>query len=111
MSLDDIRDASRAAVHAEFALPAVARSRDGLSQTPINARLHRDLRKPFGDLDREGFAMVIQTHNEVIVDSTEWWPKKNWIIDFGRGRVVSIDNMLSSKDERYQKLAVSGVTT
>lgn len=107
MGLDDIRDASRAAVHAQFALPAVAMSPDGLAQVPINARLHRDVKKPFGDLDREGFAMVIESHNEVIVDSVEWAPVRYWRIDFGRGRVVTIDNVSWPGGERYPKLYVS----
>lgn len=107
MSLDDIRDASRARVHAEFALPAVARSLDGLSRADITARLHRDMRKPFGDLTGEGFSLMIESHNQVIVDTTEWVPQRLWILDFGRGRVVFIDNVVWPNGERYAKLIVS----
>jgi len=107
MSLDDIRDEARARVHAEFALPAVARSLDGLSSIPISARLHRDMRKPFGDLSGEGFSLMIESHNQVIVDTVEWVPQYNWLIDFGRGRVVSVDNMEWPRGERYAKLIVS----
>lgn len=102
MSLDDIRDASRAAVHANFALPAVATSHDGLTTVPdLTIRLHRDIRKPFGDLDREGFALLIESHNQVIVDTQQWVPVKNWILDFGRGRVFNIDNVVKVLGERY----------
>lgn len=109
MGLDQIRDASREAIHKQFSLPAVARSHDGLVEVPINARLHNEIRKPFGDLDREGFAMVIQAYNMVIVDSQEWEPQRNWIIDFGRGRVVSVDNFDSPLGDRFKRLIVSGV--
>lgn len=109
MSLDDIRDASRAAVHAEFALPAVATSPDGAQSIAINARLHREIKKPFGDLDREGFALMIESYNQIIIDTVEWVPKKNWKIDFGRGRVVNIDNIDIVRGERYTKCQVSEV--
>lgn len=109
MSLDDVRDAARAQVHAEFALPAVARSRDGLSSIPINARLHRDMRKPFGDLSGEGFSLMIESHNQIIVDTTEWVPVINWIVDFGRGRVVNIDAREWLNGDRYIKCIVSEV--
>lgn len=110
MSLDDIRDASRASIHSAFAIPAVARSRDGLSQVPLTARLHRELRKPFGDLDREGFSLAIESYNQVILDTQEPGVSvigKNWILDFGRGRVVNMDNNITANGERYAKWLVS----
>lgn len=111
MSLDDIRDASRAAVHAQFALPAVATSPDGVTTVPdLTIRLHRDIRKPFGDLDREGFALMIESHNQVIVDTTEWMPEWNWILDFGRGRVFQIVNVEMFNGERYLKCNVTEYT-
>lgn len=107
MSLDDIRDSARAQVHAEFALPAVALSDDGLQTVAINARLHRDIKKAFGDLESEGFALMVESHNEIIVDTREWVPRRMWTVDFGRGRVVFIDTVVTVHGDRYWKCMVS----
>lgn len=107
MGLDEIRDAARAAIHGQFSLPAVVRSPDGLSEIAVVARLHRDLKKPFGDLDREGFALVIEQFNQVIFDREEWDPKKNWIVDFGRERKFTLLNFVGDRAERYIKMEVS----
>lgn len=107
MGLDEIRDRARAQVHAQFALPAVVRSPDGLSEVSVNVRLHRNVRKPIGDLDREGFALVIEMGNGIIVDREEWEPKKNWTIDFGRDRVFNLDTLDDDKGERYVRMQVS----
>lgn len=116
MNLDDIRDASRASVHAQFAIPAVVTPVDeSLPQVPVTARLHRDLKKPFGDLDREGFAMVIEQHNQVVFDVREWqtthstWrPKRGDAIDFGRGRTFELGDTLSDRaDPYYLKMEVT----
>jgi hypothetical protein len=108
MSLDEIRDQARSLIHEAFTVPATVTSPDGLTVVPnISARLHRDLRKPFGDLDREGFAMVLEFTNQVIFDRTEWEPVKRWSVDFGRGRVFVIDNIISESSERYVKTEVS----
>lgn len=107
MGLDEIRDRARAQVHAHFAIPAVVRSRDGLSQVAVQARLHRNVRKPIGDLDREGFALVIEEANGIIIDRQEWEPVENWIIDFGRDRVFNLDTKNDDKGERYVRMQVS----
>lgn len=110
MSLDAIRDQARATVHAGFALDAVARSHDGALVVPdLRIRLHRDVKKPFGDLDREGFALLMESHNEIIVDTDQWVPKRHWHVDFGRGRVVNIDVVVAVAGERYWKCMVSEV--
>jgi ribulose bisphosphate carboxylase small subunit len=108
MALDEIRDQARASIHEAFTVPATVRSPDGLTEvTDIGARLHRDLRKPFGDLDREGFALVMEFTNQVIFDRQQWEPVKNWTVDFGRGRVFNIDNIISESSERYVRTEVS----
>ena len=107
-AFDELRDRTRATVHDFFSLPAVARSPDGgTTLENINVRLHRNLRKPFGDLDREGFALVMEMHNQVIVDRTEWYPLKNWTLDFGRGRVFNIDNIDPESEERFVRCVVT----
>lgn len=105
-NLDEIRDSARAQIHAEFSLPATVSSPQGGSRIPVNVRLHRNTRKPFGDLDREGFAMVIEMNNEAIFDSAEWTPQERWVVDFGRGRVFRIVNPQLEAGERYIKTSL-----
>lgn len=107
MGLDETRDRSRAHVHAQFSIPAVVRSPDGLTEVAVGARLHRNVRKPIGDLDREGFALVIEQGNGIIIDREQWDPQKNWAIDFGRDRVFNLDTLDDDKGERYVRMQVS----
>ena len=105
MSIDDIRDRSRSAVHSTFAIPAAVRSKDGsveIKDVPV--RLHINLRKPFGDLDREGFAFVVEEGAQAIFDAEVYSPNKGDIVDFGRNRVFRIESTLSDTYERYQKV-------
>lgn len=107
MSIDDIRDRSRSAVHSTFALPAAVRSKDGsveIKDVPV--RLHLNLRKPFGDLDREGFAFTIEEGAQAVFDKTLYAPKRGDIVDFGRDRVFRIEDTLSDTYERYQKVSL-----
>ena len=107
MGLDEIRDSSRAAIHEAFTVAAVVRSPDGLTAIPVGARLHRDLKKPLGDLDREGFALVMEFYNQVIFDTQQWVPKKNWVVDFDRGRVFQIVNIIPESGERFRRTEVT----
>jgi hypothetical protein len=107
MGLDEIRDASRALVHEQFSLPAVATSPDGSVEVPgLRVRMHRDLKKAFGDLDREGFAMVIEEYNQLIFDREEWEPVRGYVIDFGRERKFEMDHALDDKGQRYVRWQV-----
>ena len=109
-NLDEIRDASRAAVHAQFALPAVIADSEG---SPIGAaavRLHNTDRRAFGDLDREGFALSIEGKTLLVFDSLEWEPAYQQIVDFGRGRVYQIDHIVDEKQRvRYPRCIASEV--
>ena len=111
-NLDEIRDASRAAVHAQFALPAVIADSEG---SPIGAaavRLHNTDSRAFGDLDREGFAFSIEGKTLLVFDSLEWGPADNQIVDFGRGRVYQIDHVIDEKQRtRYPRCVASEVLT
>ena len=107
MSLDSIRDKSRAAIHGQFSLPAVVRSPDGLVEIPVDARMHRDLKKFFGDLEREGFAQVIEQYNQLIFDSEQWYPVRGYTVDFGRKRVFEIHDILSDRGDRYIRAEVT----
>lgn len=107
MSLDDIRDKSRAAIHGKFALPAVVRSCKGGVEIPLTARLHIDLNNAFGDLDRQGFGKRQEFDNQVIFDTVQWMPQENWTVDFGRGRVYEIINIVDGTGHRYVRCEVS----
>lgn len=112
MGLDAIRDKSRQTIHGAFSLSASAISPDNLKRFDnLNIRLHRDLKKPFGDLDREGFALVIEYWNQVIIDRTEWEPQRNWVLDFGRGRVFRIKEIVSESEEKFVKCNVTSEDT
>ena len=109
MSLDAIRDAARARIHEQFSLPAIIRNSDESVEidTNVPVRFHVDVKKPFGDLDREGFALVIESYNQVIIDTETWTPIKHYVLDFGRGRKVQLENQMNSKYERYAKWEVT----
>lgn len=106
MGLEEIRDQARAQVHGFFALPAMVFPPTGGSGIPVTARLHRNTRKPFGDLDREGFAMVIEMSNAAIFDTAEWTPQPNWQVDFGRGRRFTVLNPELEAGERYVRVTL-----
>ena len=111
-NLDEIRDASRAAVHAQFALPAVIADSEG---SPIGAaavRLHNTDSRAFGDLDREGFAFSVEGKNLLVFDALEWQPAYQQVVDFGRGRVYQIDHVIDEKQRtRYPRCVASEVLT
>jgi hypothetical protein len=108
MGLDAIRDKSRSTIHGAFALSASAYPpHGGEAVLGLHVRLHRDLKKPFGDLDREGFSMVIEYWNQAIFDKTEWDPQRNWTIDFGRGRLFIIKEIIDESQERFVKCNIT----
>ena len=111
-SLDDIRDKSRAAIHARFALPAVISSSGGSAIGTAGVRLHRADSRAFGDLDREGFAFEVEGKNVLVFDRDEWEPQHQQIVDFGRGRVYQIDHVIDEKKRtRYPRCVASEVLT
>ena len=111
-NLDEIRDASRAAVHAQFALQAVIANSEG---SPIGAaavRLHNTDSRAFGDLDREGFAFSIEGKTLLVFDSLEWEPMDNQIVDFGRGRIYQIEHVIDTKQRvRYPRCIATEVNS
>lgn len=106
-NLDDIRDGSRAAVHAKFALPAVISS-DGSTIGEAHVRLHSADSRAFGDLDREGFAFSVEDKHLLIFDLDEFTPERKHVVDFGRGRVFTIDHIIDNKARsRYARCVAS----
>ena len=110
-NLDDIRDQSRAAIHAKFALPAIV-SREGIEVGNVHARLFNADSRAFGDLDREGYAFSLEGKNVIVFDAQEWNPVEQQVVDFGRGRVYTIDVVIDSKDRAaYPRCIASEVLT
>lgn len=110
MSLDDIRDRSRAAIHEQFSLPATAISADGAIQVDgLTVRMHIDLNRAFGDLDREGFAKRYEFDNVLIFDTCQWMPQEMYIVDFGRNRKFKIKNIIDGSGHRYVRAEVTEV--
>lgn len=106
MGWAEIRRAARRVVHSQFVLPAVYSSPDGLSVVPCMARKHNE-KKVFGDLDREGFAQVIEDVNQVIFDSLEVEPQRNGTVDFGNGEVFEILNILPKTTDEFRRVEVT----
>lgn len=80
MGWAEIRKKARRTVHSTFSLSAVYTDPDG-TVTPCMARMHNEM-KEFGDLDREGFARVVQDVNQVVFDALEVEPKKKGTVRF-----------------------------
>ncbi len=109
-TLDDIRDRSRAAIHAKFALPAIISDSEGSAIGPAHVRLHQADSRAFGDLDREGFALTVEGKNLLVFDTSEWVPKYRQRVDFGRGRVYVIDHVMDEVTRtRYPRCIASEV--
>lgn len=103
-NLDAIRDTARAAVHAQFALPAIIYNFEGVALGPAHVRLHLADSRPFGDLDREGFAFSIEGKTLLVFDQNEWAPSDTQIVDFGRNRVYQIEHVMDEKSRtRYAR--------
>lgn len=107
--LDEIRDSSRAAIHAKFALPAII-SIEGVAVGAAGVRLYNTESRSFGDLDREGYAFSLEGKNVLVFDVQEWVPDDTQDVDFGRGRVYHIDNVIDDlKRVRYARCVASEV--
>ena len=97
-NLDDIRDQSRAAIHAKFALPAVISDSGGSAIGTAHVRLHLADSRAFGDLDREGFAQVIEDVNRMIFLTAEAKPERKGVVEMDDGRQYVIDTVQPSLD-------------
>jgi len=107
-SWDELRRQTRQAVHATFAFPAIYTPPGGGVPVEINARLHTRVVR-FGDLDREGFAQVIEDVNRVVIDLAEVSPVSRAQLDFGDGRVYSIVNVIDRPGEPVVECEVKPV--
>ena len=108
-NLDNIRDGSRAKVHAQFALLATV-SLDGSAIGAAHVRLHNADSRAFGDLDREGFAFSLEGKTLLVFDQDEFIPKRGYTVNFGRGRNFHIDHIIDKLDRtRYPRCIATEV--
>lgn len=63
----EIKQRCRGIVHSTFGIPASFHARSGTTIAG-SARLHYKM-KTFGDLDREGFAQIVEDIDYVVIDS------------------------------------------
>ncbi len=91
MAWDDIRQEARLAVHREFGVPAVYQSPvSGAEPVPCTVRFHTRIAR-FGDLDREGFAQVVEDINRVIFMRSEVDPLRRGTVTInGRTFVLEV---------------------
>jgi hypothetical protein len=93
MTWDDIRREARLSVHETFSFDAAYTAPGGADPIVVKGRLHTRMVQ-HGDLDREGYAQVIEDVNQVVLATAEVTPVKGAKIDFGSGRVYRIDNIM-----------------
>ena len=114
MGWAEIRQRARRVVHSTFSLPAVYTAPGiGAVPVPCMARMHNEA-KLFGDLDREGYAQVIEDVNQVVFDALEVEPAKNGVVTFysdaARTIVVGvfeINNILPKTTDEFRRVEVT----
>lgn len=101
MSWATTRAAAKRVVHDTFARDATYTGPDP-GDLPVAARirLHTQFLR-FGDLDREGYAQVIDDVNQVIVDTGEVTPKQHGLIDFESIRQYRIAEVIKEEGEPF----------
>lgn len=99
---------AREAVHRQFARSAVYRSAPNeIVSTPVLARRHTK-QNVIGDLDREGYATVMQDVNAVVLDNLEVQPVQGALIEFvADGAKFRIENVENSDDGRFVRCPVT----
>lgn len=101
MSWATIRAAAKRAVHDTFAREATYTApAEGATPVPARIRLHTKFLR-FGDLDREGYAQVIDDVNQVIVDVGEVTPEMHGLIDFAGIRKYRITNVVPDESSVF----------
>jgi hypothetical protein len=105
---DQVKLRARVAVHTQFARSAVYRvAPDAMLTTAIKARRHTK-QTLMGDLDREGYAQVLQDVNAIVVDLNEIAPVRGALVTFvGDGAKFLIENVEHSDDGRFARCPVT----
>lgn len=101
MNWATIRAAAKRVVHDTFARDATYTA-PTVGATPVAARirLHTQYLR-FGDLDREGYAQVIDDVNQVMVDTGEIVPAKHGLINFENIRLYRITEVIKEVGETF----------
>lgn len=96
-------------VHSTFSASAVYRAAGTMFDQPVTVRLHTR-QEIIGDLDREGFAQILQDLNRVVIDTEEVAaPARLSRITFGDGRQFLLDTPLPNGNVRFQTWMVTPV--
>lgn len=86
------------AVHRQFAVCATY-TPPGVGASPVSVHVRHHTRiAQFGDLDREGFAQVIEDVNRMIFLSCEAKPERKGVVEMDDGRQYVIDTVQPSLD-------------
>lgn len=94
-------------VHATFAVPAVYRATGTMLDVDVTVRLHTR-QEVIGDLDREGFAQILQDVNRVVLDTEEIaTPKRLDSLTFPDGRAFFLEVMLATGNLQHQTWSVT----
>jgi len=101
MSWGEIRARANRVVHTTFAREATYTApAEGSTPVPARIRLHDKFLR-FGDLDREGYAQVIDDVCEVRVDLGELVPERYGKIDFQGIRIYDITEVVPDDSRGY----------
>lgn len=105
---NEVKSRAREAVHRTFARSAVYRTApDAEGSVNITARRHTK-QQIIGDLDREGYARVLQDVNMVVLDLTEIVPANGGHITFNAdGDEYLIEAIEHSDDGRFVRAQVT----
>ena len=82
------------AIHRHFAVPALYTAPDA-SPVRVHVRHHTRVVQ-YGDLDREGYAQVVQDVNQIIFLTCEADPVKRGVVEFDDGSQYIIDTVQPS---------------
>lgn len=99
MGWADTKRAARLRVHAQFAVSAEYTGPAlGSSPIPCNVRVHTKIAR-YGDLDREGFAEVVEDINRVIFLQSEVTPARKGLVTIYSGHEFTIDTIEPPTDD------------
>lgn len=91
MNWADTKRQARLRVHAQFAVSAeYTPPLAGATPIPCQVRLHNKIAR-FGDLDREGYAEVVEDINRVIFLQSEVTPARLGLVTLYSGQQFTID--------------------
>lgn len=98
MGWSETRTAARLAVHRQFAVPATYTAPTvGAVPVPCSVRLHTRIAR-FGDLDREGYAEVVEDVSKIIFLQAEVTPVRKALVEVA-GKQFTIDLVVPPDDD------------